>query len=210
MFKDGKDYDQSLRGLKWSDEMKARQSDAKKGKKLSDATKQKISEATKGRKHSDATKQKMAIANQNRQYRPTIIHQGKTLHQWAEKLNISNVYAYVLYSQGRLTEYVRLLNPGRPSSIFFEGKSITEWSQELGITTMTVRNRLKRTGDPRIKKVITNKQPKETNKQKYMNTPALEGKTAIEWAEELGISRSAVYNNLKNYGTPYGKKKVDK
>lgn len=139
--------------------------------------------------------------------KPVIIHQGKTLKQWAEKLNIGYGTANRLYSEGKLSDDYTV-KVGPKCQILFEGKNLNEWAEELNVSRGTVIYRLNEKGDPRIKKVITKKQP--IKKHKYWNHPALKGKTAIDWSEELGVSRSCIYERLEKWGHPYSKTECKK
>ena len=76
------------------------------------------------------------------------------------------------------------------TKIYFLGKTMQQWADELGISSNLAYNRMRMHGDPRI---VGNRVSKF---EKYF------GKTLTEWSKELDISAETVKYRIKKHGDP--------
>lgn len=87
----------------------------------------------------------------------------------------------------------------------FEGKFYTEWAQELEVSLNVIHKRMNHHGTP----FYNNDRNFKGVANGYGVKPKLisyDGKTATEWANELGIASSTIRKRLAQYGHPYGKR----
>ena len=82
-------------------------------------------------------------------------------------------------------------NPATDTKIFFKGKPMSYWAEELGVTIQCIHFRIKNYGDPypRVSRRIL---------------PTLfEGKSNREWADILQVSMDTIRNRRKSFGNPF-------
>ena len=149
-----------------------------------------------------------------------LYNEGKTANEIAEELGISKQIVYqdirVLIEEKRIVKRERKRNTKSKSTekskqiakrreeiarLYNEGKTVKEIAEELGVTIATVYNAIKvLEAEEKIErhKVRRKKNTaKVTKRREEIARLYNEGKTAKEIAEELGISKQIVYQDIR-------------
>tara|TARA_R110000803_G_scaffold178789_3_gene241199 strand:- start:665 stop:1039 length:375 start_codon:yes stop_codon:yes gene_type:complete len=82
--------------------------------------------------------------------------------------------------------------------VYFEGKTVKEWTKILGLTKASVHRRLKVYGTVHTTRLS----------QKGAPQPArvfYKGLTLNEWSEKTGVKKATVAKYLRQFGHPYSK-----
>ena len=95
----------------------------------------------------------------------------------------------------------------------FEGKSLSDWGRELGVSREMIRQRMNRWGTVHTDQIaaikaegeeailsIRRQEKARLRKEKIIT---FKGKTVNEWAIDQGVSSKSMYNRLKTKGHPY-------
>lgn len=77
----------------------------------------------------------------------------------------------------------------------YDGLSIQEWSEKLGVGKGGIHERIRLYGHPNPAELKSN------NKKKHYE--AYEGRTPREWAEHYGVDITQIYKRLQKNGTPH-------
>ena len=102
---------------------------------------------------------------------------------------------------------------GNLKNRIFEGKSLSEWSRELGVTRELTRQRMNRWGTVHADQIATIKAERQEAKLSIRRQEkarlhkekiiTVQGKTVNEWAIDQGVTSKTIYDRLKTKGSPY-------
>ena len=125
------------------------------------------------------------------------LFEGKRYSEWAKELGVTiQCIHFRIKNYGDPYAQVNRTNHGH-----FEGKSNGEWADILEVSIYTIHGRRNRFGNP----FYHGDRNYIGNGYKNPPVPPYEGRSAEQWAEELGITKGVVGKRLRSWGHPYNK-----
>ena len=130
-----------------------------------------------------------------------IVHEGKTLSQWARELGLSHEAIRKRVRRLGSLDAAVAIGPNTRPRAKHDGKECADWARKLGISRQAMQQRIAQWGS--LEAAIGRGGPRQMRKKpkKYQCRHTHGGKTVAELALELGISAAILYRRIARLGS---------